>query len=198
MFAARSLTIRRGGRFVLRGVDFTVAAGGLLLVTGANGSGKSSLLRALAGLLPASGGEILWHNEAVQDFAAHRARLHYLGHLDALKAELSVAEMLGYWSALRGAAPPRADLAEQFGLARDMPVRFLSAGQKRRLTLARLTLDDAQLWLLDEPATALDAKGRELLVTLVAAHRKKSGVTVIAAHQTSDFTGQHLVLDEAA
>ena len=198
MFAARSLAVRRGRRLLFRDASFALERGGLLLVTGANGSGKSSLLRALAGLLPLAQGEVFWQGEAVRDFAAHRGRLHYLGHADALKPELSAGEMLGYWSAVRGDAAPDTGLLEPFGLAAGTPVKYLSAGQRRRLALARLALAGAPLWLLDEPATALDAKGRELLASLVAGHRRKGGIAVIAAHRDMDFEGARLALGEAA
>jgi heme exporter protein A len=183
MLHAQTLFCRRGGHVVFRDITFTLEPGALLQVTGANGSGKSSLLRILAGFVRATAGSLMWQNENIDaDVSAHHGRVHYIGHLDALKLELSVAEMLDYWCALRAISAPAS--SDPFALAphADELVRYLSAGLRRRLTLTRLVLDDAPLWLLDEPATALDANSQELLATLITGHRAKGGIAVIATH----------------
>jgi heme exporter protein A len=201
MLKVCSLSCRRGRRLVFRDLNFTLAAGDLLLVTGRNGSGKSSLLRVLAGLLPSAEGGIFWQNEPVVDSARYATALHYIGHCDAVKPELTVAEMCDYWRVLRRA--PRVKdrgFLEPFGLAAlaDHPVRHLSAGQKRRLALTRLALDTALLWLLDEPTTALDRKGQELLAGLIAHHRAKGGIAVVATHHGDEFkSAKTLALDGA-
>jgi heme exporter protein A len=189
MLKVESLACRRGRRLVFRDVGFTLDAGGLLLVTGRNGCGKSSLLRMLAGLLSPARGEILWHGESAIDNPSHAARVHYLGHLDAAKPELTVAEMCDYWRVLRRAPPVTgSDFLKPFGLD-DIalrPIRYLSAGQKKRLALTRLMLDEAPLWLLDEPMTALDAAGQKLLANLLKAHRAKGGIAIVATHHAND------------
>lgn len=185
MLKVQNLSCRRGGRVVFCDTGFSVEPGGFLLVTGANGSGKSTLLRILAGLLPPKSGHIHWRSANIaEDSAAHRARLHYIGHLDAVKPGLIVREMLDYWRALRGAAKNDLASLDAFGLEKlaDRPIRSLSAGQKRRLSLTRLVLDTAPLWLLDEPTTALDSEGQSLLIAQIARHRASGGIVVAATH----------------
>jgi len=172
----------------------------LLLVTGRNGSGKSSLLRMLAGLLPVFEGAIFWRGAPIKDWDAQRARVNYIGHTDALKSALSVGETLGYWSILQGRKEKNTKKTlELFGLAdlRDRSVRALSAGQKRRLALTRLGLSEAPLWLFDEPSTGLDDEGQTQLATLIESHRKAGGFAVIATHHKADFkNARHLALDQ--
>jgi len=186
-FGVKDFAAHRGGSIMFDGLDFTLASGDALLVTGVNGSGKSSLLRALAGLLPA-GGTAFWQCERIGlRSLEHRTHLAYIGHLDALKPELTVAAQITYWQALDPnlTAKPSTTALEFFDLnaLRDCPVRLLSAGQKRRLSLCRLLLTAAPLWLLDEPATALDATGQQRLEDLIAAHRKSGGMVILATHQ---------------
>ena len=183
-FEGTSLQCRRGGRVVFEGLDFALDAGGLLLLTGRNAAGKSSLLRLMAGLLAPAAGSLSWDGRPVaEDAEAHRARLRYVGHLDALKPALTAAENLSFWADLWGGGDPLAAL-DAFGLRAlaDQPARFLSAGQKRRANLARLALAPADLWLLDEPATALDAETTERLRQLIARHRDAGGMAVISTH----------------
>ena len=183
MLHVSSLSCRRGSRLVFREVGFCLAPGALLQITGANGSGKSTLLRVLAGLLSRTDGAITWNDQPVgNDAEAHRARVHYIGHLDALKPELTGVEMLAYWQSLRAASAACA--ADLFGIDafKNKPVRFLSAGQKRRLALSRLLQDDAPLWLLDEPTTALDENGQARLAAAIAHHRAKGGIVIAAVH----------------
>lgn len=186
---AEKLLCRRGGRRVFRGVSFSLEAGGALVALGANGSGKSSLLRVLAGLLPLAGGNLRWQGRALDTGSeGWRERVRYVGHLDACKPEWTVQETLSYWSGLS-----RAEMKDDpFGVLRDggadRPVRHLSAGQRRKLALTRLCLargaaEGPQVWLLDEPMTALDRAGQDALVNLVEAHQRKGGVAVIASHQ---------------
>jgi heme exporter protein A len=198
MLDVKSLSCRRNGRLVFREVGFRLAPGGLLQITGANGSGKSSLLRVLAGLLPSAGGEILWQGKAIgEDIEAHRARLQYIGHLDALKPELTGDEMVDYWRVLRTQSGLACGDAFGIDAFRQKSIRVLSAGQKRRLSLSRLMLGGALLWLLDEPATALDGEGQKLLLAQIATHRAKGGMVIAAVHQHLNTDGQVFTMAEA-
>ena len=185
-FQGRDLACRRGERLVFRGLSFDLATGGALLLSGPNGSGKSSLLRLLAGLTPPLAGALRWGKAPIaEDAAAHRGRLHFIGHQDAVKPVLTAAEMLVFWAGLRGAPPAGAGAAlDRFGLARlaATPCRFLSAGQRKRLALARLVASPAILWLLDEPTTGLDAAAASGLEAVIAEHRAGGGMVVAATH----------------
>lgn len=197
-FAGTNLACLRGERPVFAGLDFTIEQGGALVLTGANGSGKSSLLRLMAGLLQPAAGDLSWNRLAIaEEPDAHRARIAYLGHLSATKPLLTPAEDVGFWVRYRDAGLTAADVAirVQEGLAwaglstlADMPSRFLSAGQRQRLALARLTAHPtAKLWLLDEPATGLDAAGTAALVERIAIHRASGGMVVASTHQALDL-----------
>jgi heme exporter protein A len=157
-----------------------------LLLTGPNGSGKSSLLRLCAGLIAPEHGRLLWSGKPLEP-EEHRARLRYVGHLDAVKPVLSVAENLSFWARLTGGDITEA--LQQIGLARlaNLPARLLSAGQRRRLALARLALAPAELWLLDEPTVGLDRDGIALLANLVATHRARGGMVMAATHVDTGF-----------
>ena len=201
--AAEDLACRRGERLVFAGLGFRLAPGGALALTGANGSGKSSLLRLLATLLVPASGRLLWAGESVTaDPARYRAALHYVGHLDATKPALSAREMLRFWAAIRGAARPAIDEAlDSFGIGgfADWPCRWLSAGQRRRLALARLIAAPAPIWLLDEPSAALDRDSEIRLESAIASHRASGGRVVVATHQPLAIPGAAAIaLDDFA
>jgi heme exporter protein A len=187
---AEDLACRRGQRLVFAGVSFRLSESGALILTGTNGSGKSSLLRLLAGLLAPAGGRLLWGAAPVAgDIAGHHARLHYVGHQDAVKPAMTPRETLAFWAALSGRersgrGPRLDDALAVFALERaaDWPCRWLSAGQRRRLALARLLIAPAPLWLLDEPTSALDADGQSRLERVIASHRAAGGRVVLATH----------------
>ena len=190
-FSGRSLACRRGERLVFAGLDFTLPAGGALVLTGPNGSGKSSLLRLMAGLGRPEAGTLAWDGTPVrEDSAAHRARLHFVGHQDAMKPVLTVAESLAFWAGMRGGNSVAAGLA-RFRLTplADWPCRLLSAGQRRRLVLARLVASPAPLWLLDEPLTGLDADGFADLVAAIGEHRAEGGRVVLSTHAPLPLAG---------
>jgi len=183
-----NLHLWRGDRHVLRGVSFKVLRGGCLEVCGANGAGKTTLLRALCGLVYPEQGLILWNGENVrQDLPAFHAALAYLGHEPPLKADLTARENLHYWIGVRRhLGTSELDTALARVGARSwcgQLVRTLSAGQRRRVALAGLTLLPVPLWLLDEPTTNLDAEGRELVAELVREHLAHGGIVVAAVHQ---------------
>jgi heme exporter protein A len=183
---ARALACRRGERLLFEGVAFELDAGGLLRLGGPNGSGKSSLLRLVAGLLPPAGGGLEWAGEPVAASDAFRRGLRFLGHQDAVKPVLTVRENLAAAAGLLAIERPAlASALERLGLAAlaDLPVRFLSAGQRRRVSLARLALGPAPLWLLDEPTTNLDAGGVAAFLALLAEHRQAGGLALVATHE---------------
>ena len=184
MLEGRDLTCIRGERLVFAGLDFEIGPGDACLLTGRNGSGKSSLLRMIAGLLQPAAGGIRWRGRPLgDDVEAFRSELHFVGHLDAVKPVLTVRENLEFWRAMRGGTGIDAGV-QAFGLSelRDLPARVLSAGQKRRVALARLLVAPATLWLLDEPTVALDGAGIAAVEKAVATHRAGGGMVVLSSH----------------
>jgi heme exporter protein A len=180
---AEGLAVFRGERLVFRDLDFSLDAGGALVLAGPNGSGKSTLLRLLAGLVRPIAGRLLWRDEdALADLSGHAARLAYVGHQDAVKPGLTAAENLRFAADLSGGAVGTALAAMALADLADLPARMLSAGQKRRLALARLALTDAPLWLLDEPTLGLDTASITRFGRVLAAHRARGGLVVAATH----------------
>lgn len=183
---AEGLACRRGERLVFAGLECRLPAGGALILRGSNGIGKSSLLRLFATLLAPAAGHLLWGGVPVlRDAARYRALIHYVGHLDATKPALSPREMLGFWAALRGGAAPEIEpalAAFALGAVADRPCRWLSAGQRRRLALARLIAAPRPLWLLDEPLAPLDEEGRALFGAAMARHLVGGGLILAAVH----------------
>lgn len=184
-FSVTNLCGARGGLWLFDGLTFALQPGEALVVRGANGAGKSTLLRILAGLLSPADGSIVYGDRDEQSLP-----LHFLGHTNAIKSGLTVEQNIRFWAAFAGlgaaegeAAVDAAADAFDLDLLRDLPARYLSAGQKRRLALARLIASPAPLWLLDEPTTALDTRSTSLFEQAVAEHRRMGGVAVIATHQ---------------
>lgn len=186
------LSVARGERVVLGGVYLQLGSGQLAEVTGPNGVGKSTFLRAIAGFLPLGSGRMSLVESQAKDSAPLAERLHYVGHLDGLKTALTARENLeiGLGILGRGRLTPL-DALERLELAHvlDLPVGYLSAGQRRRVALARLLVVDRPLWLLDEPLTALDRHARALLKTIVAEHLGSGGLMLAATHEPLGLPG---------
>jgi heme exporter protein A len=191
-FTGRGLACRRGEKLIFRRLDFTLRQGGALVLIGPNGSGKSSLLRLMAGLTPCETGVLAWGDTDIrEDPGAHRSRLHFIGHSDALKPVLSAGESLAFWAKMRGTGAAIEPALARFGLANavNLPCRYLSAGQKRRLALARLVAAPAALWLLDEPLTSLDTEAAAQLLAAIDEHRAQGGRVVLSTHAPIDLDG---------
>ncbi|HSM94428.1 MAG TPA: heme ABC exporter ATP-binding protein CcmA [Rhizomicrobium sp.] len=184
---AENLTCIRGNRLVFRDVGFRLGAGQALSLEGPNGAGKSSLLRMIAGFLkPAAGAIRLTGDGAdISDGEERGNFVGWLGHHDAAKPQLSPRETLRFFAELYGASADIDAALEEVGLvrARDLPCQYLSAGQKKRLSLARLKLGNRPLWLLDEPLAALDSAGKSLAAQFIRSHCAAGGIAVIATHE---------------
>ena len=197
MLEAADLECERGGRTLFRALSVSLEPGEALRVAGENGSGKTSLLRILCGLLAPTHGEVRWKGSPIGRLREEYAReLVYLGHAPAVKGDLTAAENLFMACALSGLSTGEAQREEalaRFGLPARVPVRKLSQGQRRRAALARLALGAAPLWLLDEPFSALDTHGIELLRGLLLAHLQKGGAIVFTTHQDPGFAATRVL-----
>jgi len=197
--SGRGLRCVRGGREVFSGLDFESVAGAALAVTGPNGSGKTSLLRLIAGLLHPAGGSIVLAGGDAELTLPEQA--HYLGHRDALKPALSVMENLSFWrDFLGGEAGDAAASLARVGIdhAAHLPAGFLSAGQRRRLSIARLLSVKRPIWLLDEPATALDVAGQAVFVGVMREHLSGGGMIIAATHAPLGIEAKELRIGGAA
>jgi heme exporter protein A len=193
--SASNLGCVRGSREIFRNVNFNVASGQALAVLGPNGAGKSSLLRMVAGLLRIESGGLALEGGDAELTLPEQA--HYLGHQDALKPSLSVAENLGFWAGYLGHGRARlTEALEAVGLAaiRDLPAGYLSAGQRRRLSIARLLAVPRPIWLLDEASAALDQAAQGRLVDLMRGHLAGGGLILAATHAPLGLDAQELQL----
>jgi len=181
---AHDLSGERGGQPVFSGVDFSLGAGDALIVTGPNGSGKSTLLRVIAGLLPPAAGRVRLEGGG-EAFPTVASAAHYLGHQNAMKPALTVAENLVFWRDFSGDAELRVETAldlVKLGAIGHLPYGYLSTGQRRRAAIARLLVNRRPLWLLDEPTAGLDAESERLFSGLLENHRAGGGMLIAATH----------------
>ncbi len=187
---AEELECIRGDRVLFRNLGFRVNPGTILLVEGPNGSGKTSLLRMACGLSLPSHGAVRWRGVNLRrDADAFYGELSYVGHSPGIKADLTPVENLRFDQALAGGGPDLSDILRGIGLGRfmDTPCRFLSAGQRRRVALARLQACPATVWILDEPFTAIDREGVTDLTRVMAEHARTGGLLLLTTHQSVDF-----------
>ena len=195
MLEVCNLACTRGDHLLFSKLNFTVAAGELLQVQGVNGSGKTTLLRSLCGLVTPAAGEVKWNGQNIQELGAvYYAALIYLGHLNAIKDELSALENLRVSAALASASLEDGEIVQilqRMGLRgrETLPVKSLSQGQVRRVALARLLLSDSPLWILDEPLAALDVGAVELVQELMGTHLARGGMVLYTTHQPLDVGG---------
>jgi heme exporter protein A len=195
------LTVERGGRLLFRDLSFRVAPGDILFVSGRNGAGKSSLLRVLAGLLDAAAGTVSFQAHSTIGGEDPAFGSHFCSHLDAVKAAMTVRETLSFWSALYSGPSDgveRALVDWSLKPLADMPGQYLSAGQKRRVALARLSVAPRPMWLLDEPSAALDSTAKALLLARGDTHANAGGMIIVASHELLWPNAKALNLDAHA
>lgn len=187
---AENLSARRGQDLIFKGISFNLGTGESLVLTGRNGSGKSTLLRVVAGLLHPETGRVTWHSDAAESGMRAAEACHYLGHRNAMKAELSVFENLSFWKEFLGdfeggQGVSIGEAAEAVGLGgiTHLPFGYLSAGQQRRMAFAKLLVAHRPVWILDEPTAALDVNAESVFTNLIKAHLADGGIVLAATHQ---------------
>lgn len=204
LLEVQGLRCERGDRTLFSDLGFHVHAGQLLQIEGANGSGKTTLLRTLCGLFQATAGSVRWRGQTISsDPISYHTELSYIGHLPGIKFDLTALENLSFIQGMHGKKPDKQAIftaLDKIGLYgfEEIPCRFLSAGQKRRVALARLLLHSTPLWILDEPFTALDRAGNQLLSDMLAQHLNQGGMVILTSHQPvmiTDITLTRLALE---
>ncbi len=201
-FSGKKLTCVRSGRIVFTSLNFMISQGEVLYLKGPNGSGKSTLLRLMAGILRPSNGALTWNNNDIHDDEGlFRSRVHYVGHQDAIKAGLTVEENIRFWVEMNYCMKEKYSIQtalKVFSLDNlsTLPARFLSAGQRKRLNLARLSATYAPLWLLDEPTNSLDSDSVRILSRAISDHQQNGGMVAIATHEDLDLKDNVLNLSE--
>jgi heme exporter protein A len=201
MLAIHNLAFARNYQFLFTGINCTVQPGELLQISGKNGSGKTTLLRIMAGLLEPEEGVILWHEKPIhQQRETYSQQLHYIGHKNGVRPYLTVYENLKLFDYLLGYrySGSLKEILKQMNLSALMHKQalHLSAGQLRRLCLAKLLLNSSPLWILDEPTTTLDAEGQQLLTSLLLQHLTNDGMVVLATHQPLSINGKIIDLEQ--
>ncbi|MDR3491955.1 MAG: cytochrome c biogenesis heme-transporting ATPase CcmA [Gammaproteobacteria bacterium] len=188
------ISFERNNTFLFENISCSLVKGDVLQIAGTNGSGKSTLLRILAGLLEPESGSISWKNKCIyEDAETYKRDLHFLGHQNGIKMHLTVHENLKHYCALTGITYKPSTINSIINKLKidsvfNTQTSYLSAGQLRRLSLAKLLLNPQRLWLLDEPATALDSEGQQLLIDLISQHQSAGGITILATHQPLPLT----------
>lgn len=182
ILTVKDLSVRRGNLTLISGLDISLAPGDTVWIKGGNGIGKTSLLQCCAGLLRPHAGQILWNDTNIENYTT--GFCIYQGHMDAHKPELSATENLKFWQSVYNSEHDINMVLERVGLRqqRKLQAKKLSAGQSRRLALARLLISDAPLWILDEPSAAMDSKGRDLIESLLQDHIAQNGSVLLASH----------------
>lgn len=191
--SCENLTALRGERLIFEGVGFCLPPGGFLLLKGANGSGKTSLLRTLAGLMHPETGQVRWKDQPITRSPEFASELVYLGHKNGLKLECTVFENLAFWARALETELMLPAALQFYGLAgmEDIPCHRLSAGWQRRVALARLLLSRGDLWLLDEPTNFLDQEGIALTGSLIETRVKHGGIVIVASHTMGSSVDAH-------
>lgn len=198
MLEVSNLTAIRDERVLFESLSFNIRSGELVQIEGRNGTGKTTLLRIVTGLADRDDGEIFWNQVNIEDDReSYHSELLFLGHQTGIKRELTAFENLNFYQAVHGSSASKDDIYQaltQVGLAgrEDVPVAKLSAGQQRRVALARLWLSEQQLWILDEPLTAIDKQGVKVLESLFLQHAEKGGIVVLTTHQDMFADNQKL------
>jgi heme exporter protein A len=197
-FSGENLTCIRGERIVFSDLSFSMSEGEILYLKGPNGSGKSTLLRLMAGLLRPSVGSLMVDGiDIIEDEELFKNHIHYIGHQDAIKTALTVEENLSFWVNIKSGTHKKNNIREalnHFSLEKlsKLPAKFLSAGQRKRLNLARICASWAPLWLLDEPSNSLDSESLNTLNTAMSDHQAEGGMIAIATHDTIDLVHSYL------
>lgn len=198
MLVAHNLSCIRENNPIFSGLGFSLTPGALLILKGANGSGKTSLLKILSGLLPASEGEVLWQGKPISQNPDFLHQLTYIGHKGGIKTECTVAENIRFWAKLSGTEMLEAAALRYFNMEEmaDIPCWKLSAGWQRKVALARLLVSPTPLWLLDEPTNYLDDYSIKLVSELIEARVKQDGIVVVASHSLSSPFASHMLAVE--